>query len=95
MAQVPSYFIRTRNVSNSVAGAYLVPTVLGNASGALIGGWIINRYDETHGDASYLKSKSKGQSNLYVQNAALQENHGWSSRSWHPRLPPDGTEMGQ
>ena len=59
MAQVPSYFIRTRNVSNSVAGAYLIPTVLGNAVGALIGGWIINRYDQTHEDASCLNSKSK------------------------------------
>lgn len=43
MAQVSSYFIRTRNVSNSIAGAYLVPTVLGNAVGALIGGYTINR----------------------------------------------------
>ena len=47
MAQVPSYFIRTRNVSNSVAGAFLLPTVLGIVVGALIGGSIINEDDET------------------------------------------------
>lgn len=43
MAQVSNYFIRTRNVDNSIAGTYLVPTVLGNAVGALIGGYTINR----------------------------------------------------
>ena len=43
MAQVPSYFIRTQGVGDGIAGAYLVPTVLGNAVGALLGGHIISR----------------------------------------------------
>ena len=47
MAQVSNYFIRTRNVDNSIAGTYLVPTVLGNAVGALIGGYTINRQEDT------------------------------------------------
>lgn len=71
MAQVPSYFIRTRNVSNSVAGAYLIPTVLGNAVAALVGGWLINRYDQTHEDACYQNLKRKDQSNRYGQDTAL------------------------
>ena len=43
MVQVPSYYIRTQNVRDGVAGAYLVSAVLFNAIAALIGGYIINR----------------------------------------------------
>lgn len=44
MAQVSIYFIRSQDVSDAVAGAYLVPSSLGFAVGALIGGYVINRY---------------------------------------------------
>lgn len=44
MAQISIYFIRTQDVSDAVAGAYLVPSSLGFAVGALIGGYVISRY---------------------------------------------------
>jgi predicted MFS family arabinose efflux permease len=43
MFAVPLYFQVTSNVSNSVAGAHLVPAVVGNALGGLISGAVINR----------------------------------------------------
>lgn len=44
MAQISIYFIRTQDVSNAVAGGYLMPSSLGFAIGALIGGYVISRY---------------------------------------------------
>ena len=43
MAQVSGYLIRTKNVGNSIAAAYLAPTILANAVGALLGGVVISR----------------------------------------------------
>jgi MFS family permease len=43
MFAVPLYFQVTSNVSNTVAGAHLVPAVVGNALGGIISGAVINR----------------------------------------------------
>jgi MFS family permease len=43
MFAVPLYFQVTSHVSNSVAGAHLVPAVVGNALGGIISGAVINR----------------------------------------------------
>ncbi|KAF2709933.1 major facilitator superfamily transporter [Pleomassaria siparia CBS 279.74] len=43
MIVVPLYFRITKNVSNSIAGAHLVPTICGNALGALLTGITIRR----------------------------------------------------
>lgn len=43
MAQISPYFIRTQNVSNSMAGAYLAPAVLGNIGGTFIASYVISR----------------------------------------------------
>jgi MFS family permease len=43
MFAVPLYFQVTSNVSNTVAGAHLVPAVVGNALGGIISGIVINR----------------------------------------------------
>jgi MFS family permease len=43
MFAVPLYFQVTSNVSNSMAGAHLVPAVVGNAVGGIISGVIIRR----------------------------------------------------
>ncbi|KAH7029823.1 major facilitator superfamily domain-containing protein [Microdochium trichocladiopsis] len=40
---VPLYFQVTQRVSNKVAGAYLIPAVVGNAIGALVAGIVIKR----------------------------------------------------
>jgi MFS family permease len=43
MFAVPLYFQVTSNVSNAIAGAHLVPAVVGNALGGIISGAVINR----------------------------------------------------
>jgi MFS family permease len=43
MFAVPLYFQVTSNVSNSIAGAHLVPAVVGNALGGIISGAMIHR----------------------------------------------------
>jgi MFS family permease len=43
MFAVPLYFQVTSNVSNSIAGAHLVPAVVGNALGGIVSGVIIRR----------------------------------------------------
>lgn len=40
---VPLYFRITTNASNTQAGAYLFPSVLGNAIGGIIAGYVIRR----------------------------------------------------
>jgi hypothetical protein len=47
MFSVPLYFQVTQNVSNTVAGSHLVPSVFGNAVGALVAGVYIKRYSPT------------------------------------------------
>jgi hypothetical protein len=41
---VPLFFQVTENASSEIAGAHLMPAVIGNAFGALIAGVIIKRY---------------------------------------------------
>lgn len=41
---VPLYFQVTENVSNTVAGAHLIPSVVGNAFGTILTGTLIKRY---------------------------------------------------
>ncbi|KAF7512506.1 hypothetical protein GJ744_001441 [Endocarpon pusillum] len=43
LSSVPLYFIRTQDAENAVAAAYIVPTSIGNAMGAVIAGQIIKR----------------------------------------------------
>lgn len=43
MVSVPLYFQITSNASNTVAGAHLIPAVVGNATGGILSGAIINR----------------------------------------------------
>lgn len=43
MFSVPLYFQVTKRASNTVAGAYLVPAVVGNAIGAILAGVVIKR----------------------------------------------------
>jgi MFS family permease len=43
MFAVPLYFQVTLNISNGIAGAHLVPAVVGNALGGIISGTIIRR----------------------------------------------------
>ena len=44
MFSVPIYFQVSQRVSNSRAGAYLVPAVVGNAIGSVLAGLVIKRY---------------------------------------------------
>jgi MFS family permease len=43
MFSVPLYFQVTSKASNTVAGAHLAPAVIGNATGGIISGLLINR----------------------------------------------------